>query len=183
MSAAVAAAPKPLQEPLQEPLCYVCLQESTQDNAFVDTGCACSDSMHIHRECLNAACTASRTTNCSICRQQYRDVYITVAISHVTYIEHATYLNGLREGLTSTYSMADKDLLDQSWYSAGKRTESHQYNPITGMIETVIRFDEAGHVTEYIRYDSYGDEVDYEDYRLDPSGIFEAEIAAAIEGA
>lgn len=161
--------------------CYICYQDFTQDNPICDTGCACSHSMDVHYACIRKSCFSMNSLSCSICKELIKDVVLEISEDDCAqnHIKHVQYLNGKKHGTSTIYDKYTNKIISQTWYEDGKKTEYHEYCCIAECIDTIIRFDD-GNVTEYWRYNSWGEEVDYEDYSLDPMEQYQMEISDAI---
>jgi hypothetical protein len=75
-------------------ICYICYSPFTQADAIYDPECACSYNIQAHYSCLINLCQVTGKITCSICKEPYRDLTVTIPVHYDTYVDYITYTNG-----------------------------------------------------------------------------------------
>jgi antitoxin component YwqK of YwqJK toxin-antitoxin module len=78
-------------------------------------------------------------------------------------IEEFTYYDGRPHGIATMWRKGSGRLVAEHWYEEGRLATSHLYSLCGEWIETVMEYT-GDAVSEYWRYDSRGNMVDYENY-------------------
>jgi hypothetical protein len=164
-----------------EDICYICHDEFTQSDAIYDAGCNCSHTMHTHYSCIKRLCETTANIHCTICKTPYKELEVVIAEYTPYHIDYTTYSNGMKNGLTTRVDRQTKFIIARHYYTDNNMTEAHEFSEVTGSLDFILRFDPEGRVTEYTRYNSWGEEVDYEDYSENKTRQFEITAAAAYE--
>jgi hypothetical protein len=151
-----------------EVCCYICYGEFTQEDAIYDPECECSShGMLSHYKCLRDFCESTGNVRCTICKSGYNDLEVTLKEEDEIYVDYVTYRNGMKDGVRTRMEKSTNSVVYRQYYKCNILVEACEYNEVTGKEELLLRFDREGRVTEYIRYNSWGEEVDYEDYSGD----------------
>ena len=119
--------------------CYVCLQEATEENPFMDPHpCYCRGSIKLHQTCYKELETA--TDNCGICKKQWnKNGTYTTYYSNANKKTEINYVDGKRHGLYQewhengqkakeiNYTDGLQHGLYQQWYNNGQKAVHVEY--------------------------------------------------------
>ena len=88
-AAAAAAAPAPADG--DTAACYICYEEESADNPYIDPSpCSCTGSIRLHIECFRQV--RARSETCGICKSKYGEVDLIVSCDYVDAADNCRYV-------------------------------------------------------------------------------------------